>query len=241
LTIVFQQASKRAADGALPESTLFVPRQIRGAQLAATKWSYATLVVIRCRKLKRSPKKQIKRTQLQFMMKPVHLATDAISPVRNSVFPEVGQLEQRKAIQPALRQSSKSFIYITSNDHRRLLQLLEIAKSNHFRDRGDLIGLEAELKRAVIVDSKEVPADVITMNSQADLVDLDTGEKVTFTVVFPRNANVDEGRISVLAPLGAAMLGYRAGDEFEWKVPYGTRRFKVAKILYQPEAAGEDQ
>ena len=91
------------------------------------------------------------------------------------------------------------------------MELLEIAKSIHSRDRGDLIGLEAELKRAIIVDPKEVPTDVITMNSQADLVDLDTGEKVTFTVVFPRNANVDEGRISVLAPLGAAMLGYRAG------------------------------
>jgi len=119
------------------------------------------------------------------------------------------------------------------------LELLEIAKSIHFCDRGDLIGLEAELKRAIIVDAKEVPTDVITMNSQADLVDLDTGEKVTFTVVFPRNANVDEGRISVLAPLGAAMLGYRAGDEFEWKVPHGTRQFKVTKILYQPEAAGD--
>jgi regulator of nucleoside diphosphate kinase len=173
------------------------------------------------------------------MMKPVHLATDEIPSVRNSGFPEVAQFEQAKDIQPTFRQSSKSFIYITSNDQQRLLELLEIAKSIHFRDRGDLIGLEAELKRAIIVDAKEVPTDVITMNSQADLVDLDTGEKVTFTVVFPRNANVDEGRISILAPLGAAMLGYRAGDEFEWKVPYGTRQFKVTKILYQPEAAGD--
>jgi regulator of nucleoside diphosphate kinase len=166
-------------------------------------------------------------------MRPVYLATDEIPSVRNSVFPEVAQL---KGIQPAL---SESFIYITSNDQQRLLELLEIAKSIHFRDRGDLIGLEAELKRAIIVDAKEVPIDVITMNSQADLVDLDTGEKVTFTVVFPHNANVDEGRISVLAPLGAAMLGYRTGDVFEWKVPYGTRQFKVTKILYQPEAAGD--
>jgi regulator of nucleoside diphosphate kinase len=144
------------------------------------------------------------------MMKPVYLATDEIPSLRNSVFRDVAQLEQQKDIQPALRQSSKSFIYITTNDHQRLLELLEIAKSIHFHDRGDLIGLEAELKRAIIVDPKEVPTDVITMNSQADLVDLDTGEKVTFTVVFPRNANVDKGRISVLAPLGAAMVGYRA-------------------------------
>jgi regulator of nucleoside diphosphate kinase len=173
------------------------------------------------------------------MTKPNYLATDEITSVRNFVFPEVAQLEQQKDIQPALRQSSKSFIYITKNDHQRLSELLEVARSIHFRDRGDLVGLEAELKRAIIVDAKEVPADVITMNSQADLVDLVTGEKVTFTVVFPHNADVDEGRISVLAPLGAAMLGYRVGDEFEWKVPYGTRQFRITNILYQPEAAGD--
>ena len=169
-------------------------------------------------------------------MRPIHLATDEMPLVRSSLAQEVPALNHGKAIQPS--ESSKSFIYITSNDYRRLLDLLEIAKSNHVRDRGDLTGLEAELERAVVVDSKEVPADVITMNSRADLIDLGTGEKVTFTVVFPRNANVDEGRISVLAPLGAAMLGYRSGDEFEWEVPYGTRQFKVGKILFQPEAAG---
>ena len=169
-------------------------------------------------------------------MRPIHLATDEIPSVWNSVPQEVPPLKRGKAIQP--EQNGKSFIYITNNDYRRLLDLLEIAKSNHVRDRGDLTGLETELERAVVVDSKEVPADVITMNSRADLIDLGTGEKVTFTVVFPRNANVDEGRISVLAPLGAAMLGYRSGDEFEWEVPYGTRQFKVGKILFQPEAAG---
>jgi len=167
-------------------------------------------------------------------MKPVHLATDEITSVRNSGFPEVAQFEQPKDIQPTLRQSSKSFIYITSNDQQRLLELLEIAKSIHFRDRGGLIGLEAELKRAIIVDAKEVPTDVITMNSQADLVDLDTGEKVTFTVVFPRNANVDEGRISILAPLGAAMLGYRAG------APPGTMHFTLPSDSQTP-AAGQTE
>ena len=108
----------------------------------------------------------------------------------------------------------------------------------NFRDRVDVNGLAAELKRAFGVDAREVAGDIITMNSRAELVDLDTGEKVTFTVVFPRDADVEVGRISVLAPLGTAMLGYRVGDEFEWKVPYGLRRFRVTKIHYQPEAAG---
>lgn len=76
------------------------------------------------------------------------------------------------------------------------------------------------------------------MNSRADLLDLDTAETVTFTLVFPQDADLEEEKISVLAPIGAGMLGYRIGDEFEWNVPQGIRQMKVAKVHYQPEAAG---
>ena len=79
------------------------------------------------------------------------------------------------------------------------------------------------------------------MNSQACLIDLDTGEKMTYTLVFPRDADVERGKISVLAPIGTAMLGYRVGDVFEWSVPEGLRRLKVKRILYQPEACGDYQ
>ena len=133
----------------------------------------------------------------------------------------------------------KSTIYITSQDKQRLEELLaEVAVSDP-RKQGDLKALGEELRRAVIVDPKEVPADVITMNSRAELLDLDSGETVTFSLVFPPHANIDEEKISVLAPIGAGMLGYRAGDEFEWKVPEGVRRMKVTKVYYQPEAEGD--
>ena len=82
-----------------------------------------------------------------------------------------------------------------------------------------------------------IPADVVTMDSEVALRNLDTGEEMVFTVVFPGKANVDERRLSVLAPLGAAVLGYRAGDIIEWTVPGGVRRLKVEEVLYQPEAA----
>jgi regulator of nucleoside diphosphate kinase len=74
------------------------------------------------------------------------------------------------------------------------------------------------------------------MNSRAELVDLETNEVMQFTLVLPRGAKIDEGKISVLAPLGTAMLGYRVGDEFEWHVPYGVRRLKVTNVHFQPEA-----
>ena len=84
-----------------------------------------------------------------------------------------------------------------------------------------------------------MPHDVVTMNSRVQLVDLDTGEAMTYTLVFPDDADLRQGKISVLAPIGTAMLGYRVGDTFEWRVPAGLRRLKIEAILYQPEAAGD--
>ena len=133
----------------------------------------------------------------------------------------------------------KNPIYITSQDKRRLEELLAEVSVSDPRQRGDLKLLEEELRRAVIVEPKEIPGDFITMNSRADLIDLDTRETVTFTLLFPRDANVEEEKISVLAPIGAGMLGYRIGDEFEWTVPDGVRHMKVTNVHYQPEAAGD--
>jgi regulator of nucleoside diphosphate kinase len=130
-------------------------------------------------------------------------------------------------------------IILTSQDKLRLDELLTGVAASDPRARGDLNSLAEELRRATIVAPTDVPADVITMNSRADVQDLESGETESFTLVFPADANVDEDKISVLAPIGAGMLGYRVGDEFEWKVPAGVRRMKVVKVHYQPEAAGD--
>jgi len=127
-------------------------------------------------------------------------------------------------------------IYITSDNHRRLQQLLMRASSNQDRDREALQDLERELNRAQVVPPPEVPSDVVTMHSQARVLDLDTGEEMLFRLVFPEEANVDTGQLSVLAPLGTAILGYRAGDTFKWTVPAGVRNLKILEVLYQPEA-----
>ncbi len=99
--------------------------------------------------------------------------------------------------------------------------------------------LEAELDRAEIVDPKRIPANVITMRSKVRLKDLVSGEAKVYSLVFPTEANFSEGKISVLAPIGTAILGYKLGDSIEWPVPSGVRKLKVDEILYQPEAAGE--
>ena len=83
----------------------------------------------------------------------------------------------------------KKSIYVTSQDKQRLQDLLAVTAASGPRQQGDWKELAEELRRAVIVEPNEVPADVITMNSRADLVDLDTGETVTFTLVFPQDAS----------------------------------------------------
>jgi regulator of nucleoside diphosphate kinase len=132
----------------------------------------------------------------------------------------------------------KNPIHITTQDKQRLEDLLVEVQASDPRKHGDLKALTQELRRAVIVDPKNVFRDVITMNSRAEMRDLESGETVAFTLVFPSEANIDEEKISVLAPIGAGMLGYRVGDEFEWNVPGGLRRMKVTKVEYEPEAAG---
>ena len=89
-----------------------------------------------------------------------------------------------------------------------------------------------------MVVPSDVPPDVITMRSKVRLKDLGTGEEMVYSLVFPTEAKFDEGRISVLTPVGTAMLGYRRGDTIEWEVPPGVRRLKVEEVLYQPESKG---
>jgi len=130
-------------------------------------------------------------------------------------------------------------IFITSKDCELLFKLINEEKEfGKSRNKGYLKNLEAELKRATIVSPQNIPADSITMNSTVLLRDLDSGQETVYTLVYPGNANLAENKISVLAPIGTAILGYRTGDIIEWKVPAGTVKLKVEKILYQPEAAG---
>ena len=132
-------------------------------------------------------------------------------------------------------------IYMTVSDMERLVALVN-GYREHGREDGNLDLLEEELARALVVDGpRGLPSDVVTLDSRVLVVDLDSGEERLFTVVLPSKANIDEGRISVLAPLGMAVLGYRSGQEIAWDVPGGPRRLMVRRIMYQPEADARRQ
>lgn len=100
--------------------------------------------------------------------------------------------------------------------------------------------LRAEFDRAEIVEPDQMPHDVVSMNSSADCVDEATGKHHKLTVVYPKDADADAGRISVLAPVGSALLGLRVGQAIDWPGQGGrTLKLKVTAIHYQPEAAGD--
>lgn len=132
-------------------------------------------------------------------------------------------------------------IYITQFDLNRLTELVEVGLT--FRggnsESRHLESLKEELDRAHIVLPKDIPPDIVTMNSRVRLSDMSKGGEQIYTLVFPRDADTAMGKISVLAPIGTAILGYKVGDLIEWQVPAGTRTFKIAEVLYQPEAAGD--
>jgi regulator of nucleoside diphosphate kinase len=130
-------------------------------------------------------------------------------------------------------------LYITEFDKSRLEELIAVAEEFGGHDRKDLESLAEELDKAEIVSPENVPADVVTMNSKVVLRDLDTSKEMIYRLVFPSDANIDAGAISVLAPVGTAILGYAKGDVVEWPVPSGVCRIRIEDVLYQPEAAGD--
>jgi len=129
-------------------------------------------------------------------------------------------------------------IYITSFDLERLTRVIEFHKPKSAFDQENLDCLINDLDRATVVEPKEIPPNVVTMNSRLYLRDIDSGEEMMLTLVFPADADVSQCKVSILAPVGAAVIGYRTGDIIEWKIPSGVKRLTIENIAYQPEAAG---
>jgi regulator of nucleoside diphosphate kinase len=126
-------------------------------------------------------------------------------------------------------------IYLTQDDLDRLTDLLEAYAAGAGGRRFE--HLEGELLRARVVPSDQIPRDVVTMNSRVVFEDEQTGERREVTLVYPRDADIDAGKISILVPVGSALLGLRVGQSIDWTLPSGQkRRYRVIAVPYQPEA-----
>lgn len=127
-----------------------------------------------------------------------------------------------------------SKIHVTEKDFMRLKNLLDAHDGDEFED------LEIELDRAAVLSDTEVPKDLITMNSNVRYLNVQDKKESTITLVYPQDANSADGKISILAPLGSALIGLKVGQEINWMFPDGkTRTLRILEVIYQPESSGD--
>ena len=131
-----------------------------------------------------------------------------------------------------------SNITVSRSDLIRLQALVNSARQDSRVPLQLLDALEGELARAHVVNDWDLPADVVAMNSTIWFHDEDTGEEERYTLVYPAQADVSQNRISVMAPIGTALIGYRIGDVIEWPVPAGTSRLRITKVQHDSQHVG---
>ena len=132
--------------------------------------------------------------------------------------------------------SSRPEIIISATDADRLDKLLASLPRGQFPGRA---ALEAELARATIVEPKDVPPTVVTMNSTVKFSADSSGDDFELTLVYPKDVDSSGKTISILAPVGSALLGLSQGDSIEWPRPGGgVMKVRVQEVTYQPERAG---
>lgn len=117
-------------------------------------------------------------------------------------------------------------VVVTEEDYSMLRPFME-----RMPDRESEMSLAHELKRAVIVKKDAFPPHAIRLNSKVSVQDLDTGKVHEFIIVMPEHANIKEHKISVLTPMGTALIGFRKAEEVHWKVPAGMKRFKILDVV----------
>ena len=131
-------------------------------------------------------------------------------------------------------------IILTHQDLKRLHALIEGVQSERNAEAAE--ALESELGRAQVVEASAVPPDVVTMNSKVRFADEESGQQREITLVYPKDADPAQQKVSILAPVGAALIGLSVGQSVDWPMPGGrVRRLKIVEVLFQPEAAGQSE
>lgn len=122
-------------------------------------------------------------------------------------------------------------IIIGEEDFQRLKNMIaEMSGIRNPDTRGYLARLEEEIDSATIIGKDEMPTGIVTMDSTVSFVEEDTGESFFYTLTWPQSADIEQNKISILAPVGMALLGYATGDTVEWDVPSGRKRFRIEAI-----------
>ena len=119
----------------------------------------------------------------------------------------------------------KNPVIITEEDYQQLKGYINYDAGND-----EEMTLSAELKRAVILSKDAFPSHAVRLNSKVSVQDLDTDRVIEFTLVMPAHADMHKNKVSILTPMGAALIGFRKGEEVRWKVPAGFKRFRILDV-----------
>jgi regulator of nucleoside diphosphate kinase len=128
-------------------------------------------------------------------------------------------------------------LFLTQSDHQQLSALLQASRRDKLEDPVHLNGLARELDAATVVPGEDVPADVVTLHTRMKLEFPESQRTMSCQVVLPTELNFSAGRVSVLSPLGTALIGRRVGDDVKFAVRGVPRSVRIVEILYQPESA----
>jgi len=132
-----------------------------------------------------------------------------------------------------------SGIILNKLDYLRIQKCIEDAREVKSINAAEAETLMKELNSAKIVEPQEIPSDVVTMNSIVRISFPGSDKQVRFQIVYPREANLKENKISIFSPVATALIGYKVSDEIDWIVPAGITKIRIDEILYQPEASGD--
>ncbi len=133
----------------------------------------------------------------------------------------------------------KKRIKITSTDYVKICNLINYSEKYKTEDILNITVLRNEIFMAEKVDPREISPEIVTMNTQVEVIDLSSNASMQLKLVYPNEANFKNGNVSVLSLLGSALLGYGSGCEISFDAPFGKKKMKINKIIYQPEANGE--
>jgi regulator of nucleoside diphosphate kinase len=130
-------------------------------------------------------------------------------------------------------------LIVNKMDYLKIHQCIDIARRQNTIGATEADSLINELHSADIVEPREIPGDVVTMNSIVKISFLNTKKSMQFRIVYPDEANIRENKISIFSPVATALLGYKVKDEIEWIVPSGPANIRIDELVYQPEAEGD--
>ncbi len=122
-------------------------------------------------------------------------------------------------------------VVLCESDFQTLKEYVGISTA---RPKGDEMSLAYELGRATVVKDEALPPDTVKLNSKVTVEDVDTRKTAAYTIVMPENADISQKKVSIVAPMGSALIGFRKGEEVEWKLPAGIKKFRIVDVEHEP-------